>query len=66
MGSATLSNGGGSIADLIVQEKRGAALSMLTLGPLLGPGECSGDVRPTEANSSCSYWTCMWRLLNWS
>ncbi|TLD26513.1 hypothetical protein PspLS_05227 [Pyricularia sp. CBS 133598] len=36
-GSCPLTNGGGSIADMIVQEKRGVAMSIYTLGPLLGP-----------------------------
>jgi multidrug resistance protein len=36
-GSAPLTIGGGSIADMIVQEKRGGALAIFALGPLLGP-----------------------------
>ncbi|KAL4778327.1 major facilitator superfamily domain-containing protein [Aspergillus varians] len=36
-GSAPMTNGGGTIADLVVQEKRGAALILYTLGIFLGP-----------------------------
>ncbi|KAM0262066.1 hypothetical protein ACHAPA_009429 [Fusarium lateritium] len=36
-GSAPITNGGGTIADMIVQEKRGAAMAAFTVGPLLGP-----------------------------
>ena len=36
-GSAPLTLGGGSIADMIIQEKRGAMMSLWAMGPLLGP-----------------------------
>ncbi|KAK3367591.1 major facilitator superfamily domain-containing protein [Podospora didyma] len=36
-GSCPLSNGGGTIADMIVQEKRAAAMGAFSFGPLLGP-----------------------------
>ncbi|KAK3361934.1 major facilitator superfamily domain-containing protein [Lasiosphaeria ovina] len=36
-GSCPLSNGGGTIADMIVQEKRAMAMSAFSIGPLLGP-----------------------------
>ncbi|KAK3940934.1 bicyclomycin resistance protein [Diplogelasinospora grovesii] len=36
-GSCPLTNGGGTIADMIVQEKRGAAMAAFSIGPLLGP-----------------------------
>lgn len=36
-GSAPITNGGGTIADMIVQEKRGAAMASFAIGPLLGP-----------------------------
>lgn len=36
-GSVPMTNGGGTIADMIVQEKRGAAMSAFAVGPLLGP-----------------------------
>jgi multidrug resistance protein len=37
MGSAPLTIGGGTISDLIPVEKRGIALSLFMLGPVLGP-----------------------------
>ncbi|POR33807.1 Putative transporter [Tolypocladium paradoxum] len=36
-GSCPLTNGGGTIADMIVQEKRGAAMASYAVGPLIGP-----------------------------
>ncbi|KAM5350585.1 hypothetical protein ACJ41O_007090 [Fusarium nematophilum] len=36
-GSCPITNGGGTIADMIVQEKRGAAMASFSIGPLLGP-----------------------------
>lgn len=36
-GSAPLTNGGGTIADMILQEHRGAAMASFAIGPLLGP-----------------------------
>lgn len=36
-GSCPLTNGGGSITDMISQEKRAAAMSAFSVGPLLGP-----------------------------
>ncbi|KAJ5109075.1 MFS multidrug transporter [Penicillium angulare] len=36
-GSAPVTNGGGTIADLIVQEKRGGVIAIYAIGPLLGP-----------------------------
>ncbi|KAL2760204.1 hypothetical protein ACRALDRAFT_1046548 [Sodiomyces alcalophilus JCM 7366] len=37
MGACPLTNGGGSIADMIPQEQRAAAMSIFSIGPLLGP-----------------------------
>ncbi|KAH8816552.1 MFS transporter [Xylogone sp. PMI_703] len=37
VGSIPLTIGGGTIADLIVQEKRGSSMAIFSLGPLLGP-----------------------------
>ncbi|KAA6407354.1 MAG: MFS general substrate transporter [Lasallia pustulata] len=37
VGSAPLTLGGGTIADMIVQEKRGGAMAIFAMGPLLGP-----------------------------
>ncbi|KAH8906398.1 bicyclomycin resistance protein [Coniochaeta sp. PMI_546] len=36
-GSAPLTTGGGTIADIFVQERRGAAMAVFSVGPLLGP-----------------------------
>ncbi|KAI9752406.1 MAG: Meiotic Sister-Chromatid recombination aldehyde dehydrogenase [Chaenotheca gracillima] len=36
-GAAPLTIGGGTIADLIVQEQRGGAMAIFAMGPLLGP-----------------------------
>jgi len=36
-GSCPLTIGGGTIADMIVQEKRGGAMAIWALGPLMGP-----------------------------
>ena len=36
-GSVVMANGGGTIADMIHQENRGAAMSAFAIGPLLGP-----------------------------
>ncbi|KAL2202941.1 MFS general substrate transporter [Sarocladium strictum] len=36
-GACPLTNGGGTIADLVRQEKRGAAMAGFAIGPLLGP-----------------------------
>jgi multidrug resistance protein len=36
-GSAPVTNGGGTIADMVVQEHRGAVTSGFSMGPLIGP-----------------------------
>ena len=36
-GSAPLTIGGGSIADMIIQEKRGGMMAIWAMGPLMGP-----------------------------
>ncbi|KAJ4424524.1 hypothetical protein N0V82_000848 [Gnomoniopsis sp. IMI 355080] len=36
-GVAPVTNGGGTIADLVVQEKRGGVIAIYALGPILGP-----------------------------
>ncbi|RFU34538.1 hypothetical protein B7463_g1771, partial [Scytalidium lignicola] len=36
-GSAPLTNGGGTIADIVTQEKRGKAMSFFVMGPIIGP-----------------------------
>ncbi|KAJ5438949.1 MFS multidrug transporter [Penicillium daleae] len=57
-GSAPVTNGGGTIADLIIQEKRGGVIAIYTLGPLLGPviGPVAGGYL-TAANG--------WRSVFW-
>lgn len=37
MGAAVLSLGGGTISDLFIQEERGLAMAVWSMGPLLGP-----------------------------
>ncbi|KAI9743782.1 MAG: hypothetical protein M1818_002516 [Claussenomyces sp. TS43310] len=37
MGATPLTNGGGTIADMIAQSNRGLAMSCFSLGPLIGP-----------------------------
>lgn len=36
-GVAPVTNGGGTIADIVVQEKRGGVIAIYALGPILGP-----------------------------
>ncbi|RSM03283.1 hypothetical protein CDV31_010559 [Fusarium ambrosium] len=36
-GACPMTNGGGSISDMIVQEKRAVAMSAFSIGPLIGP-----------------------------
>ncbi|MCJ1317415.1 hypothetical protein MMC15_002739 [Xylographa vitiligo] len=36
-GSAVLTMGGGTVADLFIQEERGSAIALFSAGPLLGP-----------------------------
>ncbi|RFU77011.1 multidrug resistant [Trichoderma arundinaceum] len=36
-GSCPITNGGGTITDMITQERRGAAMACFAIGPLLGP-----------------------------
>jgi MFS family permease len=39
--------GGGTIADIFVQERRGLAIAMFSMGPVLGPvGECANEPNP--------------------
>ncbi|KAG6368200.1 hypothetical protein INS49_002401 [Diaporthe citri] len=57
-GASPLTNGGGSIADIIRQEKRGSAMAAFSIGPLLGPiiGPVAGGFL-TEAKG--------WRWIFW-
>lgn len=36
-GSSPLSNGGGTVADIVRQERRGRAMAVFSIGPLVGP-----------------------------
>jgi multidrug resistance protein len=58
-GSCPLTIGGGSIADLIVQEKRGGAMALFALGPLLGPviGPVAGGYLGQAAGWRWIFWT---------
>jgi len=57
-GSCPLTIGGGSIADLIVQEKRGGAMALFALGPLLGPviGPVAGGYLAEDAGWTWVFW----------
>lgn len=57
-GSCPITNGGGSIADLIVQEKRGGAMALFVLGPLLGPviGPVAGGYLGEAAGWRWIFW----------
>ncbi|KAK3718324.1 hypothetical protein LTR37_005137 [Vermiconidia calcicola] len=57
-GIAPITNGGGTIADLMVAEKRGSAMSIWAIGPLLGPvigPVCGGFLAQNEG----------WRWIFW-
>ncbi|KAF4827051.1 Efflux pump radE [Colletotrichum tropicale] len=60
-GSCPITNGGGSIADMIRQEKRGVAMSVFSIGPLLGPivGPVAGGFLSESAG-----WRWTFRLLS--
>lgn len=57
-GSAPLTNGGGTIADMILQEHRGAAMASFAIGPLLGPiiGPVIGGVVTSSAGWRWVFW----------
>nr|XP_036581583.1 bicyclomycin resistance [Colletotrichum truncatum]KAF6789934.1 bicyclomycin resistance [Colletotrichum truncatum] len=57
-GSCPMTNGGGSIADMIRQEKRGLAMSVFSIGPLLGPiiGPVAGGFLSESAGWRWSFW----------
>ncbi|KAI6443916.1 hypothetical protein MCOR17_011305 [Pyricularia oryzae] len=59
-GSCPISNGGGTIADMIVQEKRGFAMSIYTLGPLIGP--VVGPVAGGFLSGAKGWRWCFWVL----
>ncbi|ROT43004.1 MFS general substrate transporter [Sodiomyces alkalinus F11] len=58
MGACPLTNGGGSIADMIPQEKRAAAMSVFSIGPLLGPvlGPVIGGVLQEQKGWRWVFW----------
>lgn len=58
-GSCPLAIGGGSITDLMVQERRGVAMALYTLGPLIGP--VIGPVAGGYCGESLG-----WRWVFWS
>lgn len=57
-GSSPLTNGGGTIADMIVQEHRGAAMASFAIGPLLGPiiGPVIGGVITSDIGWRWVFW----------
>lgn len=57
-GSAPITNGGGTIADMISQENRGGAMAIFTIGPLLGPivGPVAGGFLTAAAGWRWSFW----------
>ncbi|KAF2098970.1 MFS general substrate transporter [Rhizodiscina lignyota] len=58
-GSACLTLGGGTIADLFVKEHRGMAMSIFTMGPLFGPvlGPICGGFIAQQAGWRWVFWT---------
>jgi hypothetical protein len=60
-GSAPLTNGGGTIADLVTQEKRGKAMSGFVMGPIVGPiSESHRSISLAVSNILSR--ACCWRL----
>ncbi len=57
-GSCPITIGGGSIADLIRQEKRGAAMAVFAMGPILGPviGPVAGGYLAEAAGWRWVFW----------
>ncbi len=57
-GSAPMTNGGGTIADMVEQSKRGAAMAAFTIGPLLGPiiGPVAGGFLADAAGWRWTFW----------
>lgn len=61
--SGPMSIGGGTVADLFVQEQRGKAMALFTVGPLLGPVSVSPlthSISLPNLLSGC--WSNYWRL----
>jgi hypothetical protein len=61
-GSAPLTNGGGTIADLVTQEKRGKAMSGFVMGPMIGPISEFLPRQISRASSNILSRTCCRRL----
>lgn len=57
-GSCPLTNGGGSIADMVRQENRGAAMAAFSLGPLIGPiiGPVAGGFLTAAKGWRWAFW----------
>lgn len=57
-GCAAITNGGGTIADMIPQENRGTALVVFSIGPLLGPviGPIAGGFLTEAAGWRWTFW----------
>lgn len=57
-GSAPLTIGGGSLADMIIQERRGGAMAIWALGPLMGPvvGPVAGGFLSQAAGWRWVFW----------
>ncbi|TVY42954.1 MFS transporter [Lachnellula subtilissima] len=57
-GSAPLTIGGGTVADVIPQEKRGAAMALYAMGPLIGPviGPVAGGFAAQSIGWRWTFW----------
>ncbi|KAI8961163.1 major facilitator superfamily domain-containing protein [Daldinia sp. FL1419] len=57
-GSVAITNGGGTIADMVTQEKRGAAMAVFSIGPLLGPivGPVAGGFLSNAKGWRWTFW----------
>ncbi|OTA68720.1 bicyclomycin resistance protein [Hypoxylon sp. EC38] len=57
-GSVSITNGGGTIADMIAQEKRGGAMAVFSIGPLMGPiiGPVAGGFLSDAEGWRWSFW----------
>ena len=61
-GAAPLTNGGGTIADMVTQEKRGKAMSGFVMGPMIGPiiGPVAGGFLSQAKGWRWTFWVlCM-------
>lgn len=57
-GACPVTNGGGSIADMVPQERRAAAIAAFTVGPLLGPiiGPVAGGFLASAEGWRWNFW----------